>query len=307
VSPSTPTESAASTESAEPAGTAASPDSRPLLIIDGDNLAHRAYHSTPKTVTGANGAPINAIVGFVNILLSLYAKEQPRAIFVAWDTLGVPTYRHKLWPQYQGGRVFDPEIIQQLGLLPGLCEAFKFGVAKRPGSEADDLMAAAALQEVERGGTALLLTTDRDSYQLVSSHITVLSPSRGSRELDRITPEEVIARLGVRPDQVPDYKALAGDSSDKIPGARGIGPKTAASLLATHGTLDAVLTTWPKPEEIPLIRTFQEIVTLRPDVPITLPPSGPPDWQAGADALRHLGATTLADRLIAQLSQPSLL
>ena len=96
---------------------------RSLLIVDGDNLAHRAYHSTPKTVTGAGGAPINAIVGFVGMLTRVWSGERPRAVFVAWDTLGAETYRHRLWPPYQSGRVFEPEIVHQLGLLPALCRA----------------------------------------------------------------------------------------------------------------------------------------------------------------------------------------
>jgi DNA polymerase-1 len=271
---------------------------RPLLIVDGDNLAHRAYHSTPKTVTGTGGAPINAIVGFVNMLVALWNKEQPRSVFVAWDTLGVETYRHKLWPPYQSGRVFDREIVQQLEMLPTLCQAFEFGVGKQAGYEADDMMAAAAKAEVARGGTCLLLTTDRDAYQLVSDHVTVLAPRRGSRELQRIGPHEVVAELGVLPEQVPDFKALSGDSSDKIPGARGIGPKSAAALLLRHGTLENALKSWGRPEEVEQIRKFREVVTMRPDVPVELP-DGPPDWKGGADALRVLGATNLADRVTA--------
>jgi DNA polymerase I len=274
----------------------------PLLVVDGDNLAHRAYHSTPKTVTGREGTPINALVGFVNSLVTLWTKEQPRGVFVAWDTLDVPTYRHELWPEYQGGRVFEPEIVRQLDVLPDLCEAFKFGVGKRAGSEADDLMAAATLREVERGGTCLLLTTDRDAYQLVFDRVTVLSPRRGARDLDRIGPQEVMERLGVRPDQVPDFKALAGAGNLVGAVARGIGPKSAAALLAEHGTLDAVLAAWNRagdPGEKERLRVFREIVRMRPDVPVTLPPSGPPDWLAGAAALRRLGAGKLADRLAA--------
>src|SRR5690606_18053963 len=127
--------------------------------------------------------------------------------------------------------VFDPEILEQLDALPELCGAFGFGWGKAEGYEADDLMAAAAAAEVAAGGTCLLLTNDRDSYQLVSDEVTVLSPRRGVREMDRIGPSEVVERMGVLPEQVPDFKALAGDSSDRIPGARGIGPKSAAALL----------------------------------------------------------------------------
>jgi DNA polymerase-1 len=270
---------------------------RPLLIVDGDNLAHRAYHSTPRTVVGADGAPINAVVGFVGMLVNIWLKEQPRAVFVAWDTLGVDTYRHRLWPQYQGGRVFDPEIVQQLGLLPGLCETLGLGVGKQAGSEADDLMAAATVAELRQGGSCLLLTTDRDAYQLVSERVTILAARRGARELERIGPPEVVARLGVLPEQVPDFKALSGDSSDRIPGLPGIGPKTAAALLLKHGTLDGVLDAWGRPKEAELALTFREVARMRPEVPIELPPSGRPDWPGGSAALRQLGANALAGRV----------
>src|SRR2546428_416683 len=129
---------------------------RPLLIIDGDNLAHRAYHSMPKSLKSADGRPINAILGWTNMLVTLWENEQPRSIFVAWDTLGIDTYRHKLWPTYQGGRVFDTAIVKQLDLLPTLAVAFGFGIGKRAGYEADDFMAAAAIAETRRGGRSLL-------------------------------------------------------------------------------------------------------------------------------------------------------
>lgn len=271
----------------------------PLLIIDGDNLAHRAYHSTPKTVTNRAGAPINAIVGFMNMLMNVWRIEQPRGVFVAWDTLGVRTYRHELWPPYQSGREFDQAIVTQLELLPPLCTAFGFGTGKVAGFEADDLMAAATQTELAGGGTCLLLTTDRDSYQLVSEDVTVLSPRRGTRELARIGPLEVVAHFGVLPEQVPDFKALSGDSSDKIPGARGVGPKSAASLLLKHGNLEGVLGSWDRPGDEELLLMFREVVRLRPDVPVTLPASGPPDFDGGAAMLSRLGAEQLAARMLA--------
>src|ERR1700742_3920033 len=113
---------------------------RPLLVVDGDNLAHRAYHSTPKTVTGVDGMRINAFVGFISMLVRIWQEEQPRGVFVAWDTLGVSTYRDKLWPAYQGGRIFDPEIVVQLNLFPEICAAFGFAYGKQGGYEADDFM-----------------------------------------------------------------------------------------------------------------------------------------------------------------------
>src|SRR5215207_4231863 len=108
---------------------------RPLLIIDGDNLAHRAYHSMPKTLKSTDGRPINAFIGWTNMVVYLWELEQPRSIFVAWDTLTVPTYRHELWPTYQAGRVFDRALLQQLDLLPGIAAAFGFGVGKGAGYE----------------------------------------------------------------------------------------------------------------------------------------------------------------------------
>jgi DNA polymerase-1 len=274
---------------------------RPLLIVDGDNLAHRAYHSTPKTVRSPAGVPINAIVGFVNMLVAIWTNEQPRGVIVAWDTLSVTTYRHALWPAYQSGRVFDSEILEQLEALPAICAAFGFATAREAGFEADDLMAAAAALEVARGGTCLLLTNDRDAYQLVSDYVTVLSPLRGASLIDRIGPIDVVARMGVLPEQVVAFKALSGDPSDRIPGAKGIGPKTAAALLLKHGTLEKILRGWGRPAEVALIETFRDVVQMRPDVPVTLPPSGTPDWQRASAALREVGALALADR-IAQLS-----
>jgi DNA polymerase-1 len=275
---------------------------RPLLILDGDNLAHRAYHSIPKTLKSSDGRPINAIVGWTNMVLYLYEQEQPRAVFTAWDTLGVDTYRHKLWPTYQGGRVFDNAIVRQLDWLPGLARAFGFGVGKAPGYEADDFMAAAAIAETARGGSSLLLTTDRDAYQLVCESVMVLAPRAGIRDLLRIGPEQVVERMGVLPEQVPDYKALAGDSSDNIPGAKGIGPKAAASLLLQYGNLDGVLAARANtmsPELAEQLRMFRHIVSMQSTVPVELPPTGPPNWPAAAAELKRLGADNLSDRVSA--------
>ena len=278
-------------------------DERPLLIIDGDNLAHRAYHSMPKSLRSRDGRPINAIIGWTNMLVTLWESEQPRSIFTAWDTLGVDTYRHTLWPSYQAGRVFDDAIVEQLDLLPSVAMAFGFGVGKRAGYEADDLMAAAAMAETRRGGRSLLLTTDRDAYQLVGEKVTVLAPRAGVRDLVRIGPEQVVERMGVLPEQVPDFKALAGDSSDNIPGARGIGPKAAAALLLKHGTLEAVLDA--RAETIPpavaeQLLTFKRIVSMQSDVEVELPATAPPSWGRAAARLRELGADNLSARIAAR-------
>lgn len=269
---------------------------RPLLVVDGDNLAHRAYHSTPKTVRGPSGQPLNAISGFFSILGRIWSEESPRGIFVAFDTLGVDTYRNALWPPYQGGRVFDAEIVEQLNRLPDICHAFGFGVGKAAGAEADDILASAAKAEVAQGGTALLFTMDRDAYQLVCDKITVIAPQRGTRELARIGPMQVVERMGVLPAQVPDFKALAGDPSDKIPGIKRIGPKAAASLLLRHGNLDGVVESWGDTDDSKHALMFREVVTIRTDVPVVLP-DVPADWIGGAAVLRELGASNLAERI----------
>jgi DNA polymerase I len=276
---------------------------RPLLIIDGDNLAHRAYHSMPKSLKSPDGRPINAIVGWTNMLVTLWEAEQPRSIYVAWDTLGVDTYRHELWPTYQGGRVFDTAIVKQLDLLPVLAAAFGFGVGKRAGYEADDFMAGAAIAETKRGGRSLLLTTDRDAYQLVSDSVLVLAPRKGVRDLMRIGPHEVVERMGVLPEQVPDFKALAGDASDGIPGAKGIGPKAASALLLKYGTLEAVLdarTDTIPPRLAEQLRLFKRVVSMQLEVDVELPATAPPNWASAAAELRLLGAENLSERIAAR-------
>src|SRR5436189_3150457 len=118
-------------------------NARPLLAIDGDSLAHRAYPALPKSIRGAGGRPVNALVGFANFLLRLWDAEQPRAVLVGWDSLETPTYRHEALPEYQSGREFEDAILEQLNILPELVTSFGFAVAKAPGYEADDFLAAA--------------------------------------------------------------------------------------------------------------------------------------------------------------------
>jgi DNA polymerase-1 len=286
------------------------PNSRPLLVVDGDNLAHRAYHSTPKSVRGKDDRPINAIVGWTNMLLGLYDAEQPRAVFVGWDTLKMATYRHKLLPTYQAGRVFDREIVEQLDMLPELTRAFGFGCGKAAGYEADDAMASAVKLEVERGGCCLVFTNDRDAYQQVSDRVTVISPVKGIRDIARIGPAEVEARFGVPPSLVRDFKALAGDASDNIPGAMGVGPKKAAALLKAHGSLEAVINATSGATSLRAdaekLLLYREIVTLQTDLDVVMPEDGPPDYLSAAKLLREWGADNLAARLETRAAQPPL-
>src|SRR4051812_18482910 len=210
---------------------------RPLLVIDGDSFAHRAYHGLPKSIVRRGNKGAGAIVGFANFLLRLYETERPRAVLVGWDTLDTPTYRHQLLPEYQSGRAFDADLLDQLAVMPEFVAACGFANAKAPGYEADDFLAAAVAQEERRGGTAIVASGDRDAFQLASESTTIVHPVRAG-EMARIGPAEVRERYGVEPKQVPDFIALRGDPSDKLPGARGVGPKTAASLLRKYGSLD---------------------------------------------------------------------
>ena len=155
--------------------------SRPLLAVDGDSFAHRAYHALPKSIRRAGGRPGNALVGFTNMLLRLWQAERPRAVVVGWDTLEVPTYRHEALEVYQAGRVFDPELLEQLALLPGAGRLGEIARGKAPGYEADDFLAAAVAAERARGGTVLVATSDRDAFQLAGPDV----PSRSGCQLDR--------------------------------------------------------------------------------------------------------------------------
>ena len=214
--------------------------SRPLLVVDGDSFAHRAYHALPKTIRRRDNLGGGAIVGFANFLLRFYANERPRAVLVGWDTLDVPTFRHRAFEAYQGGREFDAELVDQLEVLPLFVAACGFAYAKSPGYEADDFLAAAAASGERSGGTAIVASGDRDAFQLASEFTTILQPVRAG-EMARIGPSEVRERYGVEPKQMPDFIALRGDTSDKLPGAKGVGPKGAANLLRKYGTLENML------------------------------------------------------------------
>jgi len=272
---------------------------KPLLVIDGDSLAHRAYHALPKTIRRAQGKPGNALVGFGNFLLRLWQAEEPRAVLVGWDTLEVPTYRHELFTGYQAGREFDDELLEQLDLLPELVRAFGFAAAKGAGYEADDFLAAAVAQEEKRGGTSVVATSDRDSFQLASERTTILQPVRGVSELTRVGPAEVRERYGVEPEQVPDFIALRGDPSDRMPGARGVGPKTAANLLAQYGTLDAMLEDGRFETQAEELRMFRRMATLDASAPLPSLGDQTPKWVEASSFVRELGLNALADRVAA--------
>ena len=272
--------------------------SRPLLIIDGDSFAHRAYHGVPKTVLRSGGGGGGAILGFANILLRLYEAERPRAVIVGWDTLDAPTYRHVMLPGYQGGREFDDALVEQLDLLPAFVAACGFANAKAPGYEADDFLAAAVAAEERRSGTAIVASGDRDTFQLASERTTILQPVRAG-EMARIGPKEVRERYGVDPKQVPDFIALRGDPSDKIPGAKGVGAKGAASLLQTYGSLEAALAAGRFQAQADELRLYRRIATMDAAAPLPAPDDQVPTWPGASALARKWGLNQLADRLAA--------
>ena len=269
---------------------------RPLLVIDRDSFAHRDYHAVPKTIRRADGKGGGAIVGFANYLLRFYEAEQPRAVVVGWDTLEVPNWRALEFAPYQGGRDIDADLIEQLNRLPELILACGFVVGKEAGFEADDFLAAAAATEEKHGGTVLIASGDRDAFQLASASTTILHPVKAG-EIARIGPAEVRERYGVDPHQVPDFIALRGDPSDKLPGARDVGPKTAATLLNRHGSLEALLATGRFPEQADDLRLYRRIATMVPTAPLPDLPDCTPTWGRTAALVRDWGLANLAGRL----------
>ena len=269
---------------------------RPLLVIDGDSFAHRAYHGLPKTIRRNGDRPAGALVGFANYLIRLHQEEQPRAVVVGWDTLAEPNWRALEFPSYQGGREYDDDIVEQLDLMPELVEAFGFAYGKSGRFEADDFLATAAAMETAKGGTTLVATSDRDAYQLASASVTILQPTKMS-EMARIDPAGVRERYGVEPRQVPDFIALRGDPSDKIPGARGIGEKTAASLLKTYPDLQAMLADGKFTAQADDLRLYRRIATMVTDAPLPAIPDMTPDWGKAAALARNWELKALSERL----------
>ena len=264
--------------------------------MDGDSFAHRAYHALPKSIRRAGDKGGGAIVGFANILLRLFDAEQPRAVLACWDTLSTPNFRQRLFPAYQGGRQFDDELVEQLELLPQFVSACGFANAKAPGFEADDFLSAAVAGEEKKKGIVLVASGDRDAFQLASDATTVLHPVKGG-ELARIGPAEVRERYDVEPRQVPDFIALRGDPSDKLPGARGVGAKGAATLLHRYATLEDAIAAGKFRDQAEELRLYKRIATMNPAAPIPRLTNQVPTWGRAAVLARDWQLDRLAQRL----------
>jgi DNA polymerase I len=201
-----------------------------------------------------------------------------------------------MFPAYQSGREFAEDLVEQLGVLPEFVAACGFANAKAPGFEADDFLAAAVASEERAGGSALVASGDRDSFQLASPSTTILYPVRGG-EIARIGPEEVRQRYGVDPKQVPDFIALRGDPSDKLPGAAGVGTKRAAQLVRRYGSLSAVLQAGPFQTQAEKLRLYRLLATMDAMAPLPSLADQTPTWASASSLARSWGLNQWADRL----------
>jgi len=281
------------------------PGTAPLLLIDAPSLLYRAWFGLPDSIKGATGQPVNALLGTANMTLRAVAEHAPRAVLFC-DGAEAAHYRKELYPPYHADRPPTPDgLLPQMRVAPTFFAEFGWYWDESPDLEADDLLGAYAAAEDAAGGSALILTGDRDMFQCVTEQVTVLYPQKGGEGPARIGPQEVEARYGVAPNQVADFIALRGDPSDGIPGAKGIGEKTAASLLRLYHDLDGVLrhADEQKPgvaralgAQQDELRMFLDLATLRPPV-VRLPDDAPTDPQSGANAAEALGMNRLAERL----------
>jgi 5'-3' exonuclease len=292
----------------------------PLLIADVPWLLYRAFFALPKSITGSDGRPVNALLGTVNALLAAIEARPARAV-VACFGAEEARYRVELYPPYHAHR--DPmpaELAEQWTRAPDLLASFGWTVANAEELEADDAMGSFAHVEAQADGRALLLTADRDLYQAVNDRVAVLDMGKGGVFAD-VGPEQVIGRYSIAPERVPDFIALRGDPSDGIPGAPGIGAKTAAELLQRYGALEALLEQAERQganidpgasapadgmlrpriattlhENAELLRTFKRVATLV-EIDVQRPPDTPTDFARGAAAAREIGMRRLAERL----------
>jgi DNA polymerase-1 len=277
----------------------------PLLAVDGPFVLYRSFFALPDSIRGADGHPVNALLGAVNVLLRIAADRSPRAIVVCFGAEAAH-YRVELYQPYHADRPPVPDALQwQFERAGELFEAFGWTTSTSPDLEADDLLGSLAWVEAQAGGRTLIMTGDRDMYQCVSERVSVVYLKQGTSGFEEVDPKEVEARYGIPPALVPDFIALRGDPSDGLPGAPGIGPKTAAELLQRHGSLESVIASAAaeRPrvgaaltENADELRSFKDIATLR-TVELERPPDRPTDLDGGAAAARTFGMNRLAERL----------
>ena len=271
-------------------------------------MLFRAFYALPDSIVGPDGKPVNALLGTANLVLREVEVHDPRAVVLCFGP-DAASYRTELYPAYHAEReaAMPDDLSPQFAASRDFFSAFGWTVATSGDLEADDLLGTYARREVDAGGRALLMTGDRDMYQCAGERVTVLYVKTGGKKgAEEVGPAEVHERYGIDPELVPDFIALRGDPSDGLPGAKGVGPKTAAELLRRHGSLEAVLENAIR-EPRPKLRgalidarsdllAFKDIATLR-DAGVERPPDAPTDWTGAAAAARGLGMNRLAERL----------
>jgi DNA polymerase-1 len=279
---------------------------KPLLVVDAPSMLYRAFFALPKTIKGAEGQPVNALLGTANLVLREVEEHDPRAVVLCFGP-DAATYRVELFAGYHADRPEMPdELGPQFAASREFFGAFGWQIAEHDTLEADDLLGSFAEAETAAGGTTLVMTGDRDLFQCVNDSVTVLYVSTGKQGGQLVDADEVRKRYGIPPELVPDFIALRGDPSDGLPGAKGVGEKTAADLLRRHGSLDDVLEGALR-ESTPRLRgtlrdsreellAFREIARLQ-DAGVERPPDGATDWPGAARAAREAGMNRLADRL----------
>jgi DNA polymerase-1 len=280
-----------------------------LFLVDGNNLAYRAYFALPEELQTTDGQPTNALLGFTNMLFKLLSDYQPRGVVVAWDTR--PTHRTEISEAYKEGRRPMPDLLQeQYPHFRPIVEAFGYRNLELEGWEADDVIATLATRADEAGIQTCVVSTDRDAFQLCSENVSLMMTPRGVADVHVYTPERVELRYGVRPDQVPDFIGLKGDTSDNIPGIPGIGDKTAGQLIAQYGSLDEVIAHADElspargravREHADQARSSKLLATMRRDLPLDVDPaelvSAPPDRSALKEIFRRFEFRGLLSRV----------
>jgi DNA polymerase-1 len=284
-----------------------------LFLVDGNNLAYRAFFALPEELATSDGLPTNALLGFGNMLFKLLADYQPRGVAVAWDTR--PVHRAAIAESvdvvYKEGRKPMPELLrEQFPYFRPIVEAFGYSNLEFEGWEADDVIATIATLADRASVKTCVVSTDRDAFQLCSENVTLMMTPRGVSDVNVYTPERVELRYGVRPDQVPDFIGLKGDTSDNIPGIPGIGDKTAGQLIAQYGSLEEVIAHADElspargrsvREHADQARASKVLATMRRDLPLDVDPaalvSGPPDRSQLKEMFRRFEFRGLLNRV----------
>src|SRR3954470_14300110 len=283
-----------------------------LMLVGGNSLTYRAFFALPTDITLASGQVTNAVYGFTSMLLNLVRDHQPDGIGVAFDR-PEPTFRHVAVVDYKAGRSAAPDILrQQMGLVRQVVETLRIPVIEAPGYEADDILATLATEARDQGDEVLIVTGDRDVYQLVEDPcIRVIYNKRGVSDYANYDEAGIEERTGVPPKLYPQYAALRGDPSDNLPGVPGVGEKTAAKLIMKYGGIDGIYEhvdeQTPKlraslAEHEATVRSNAEVMVLLRDIPLEIAPDGlrlePFDREEVRKLFDFLEFRTLQERLV---------